>query len=85
MINSFFGFQLKRNHYEQIMKNLVGNPLHVYSLIYRILKTLPEVITSLKQCSMRAEAERVENILRKVKVTEEDLVGADVDAIMANA
>ena len=59
------------------MKALVGNPIHVYGVIYRLVKKLPLVIEGLKECNMKEEQELVQrSILGKTKVTEADLVGA---------
>ena len=59
------------------MVHLVGNPLHVYSVIYRIIKKLPPVISALEDCQMQEEVELVrKNILEPGEATEADLVGA---------
>ena len=59
------------------MVQLVGNPLHVYSVIYRIIKKLPSVMAALQECQMTEEVELVrKNILEAGEVTEADLVGA---------
>ena len=59
------------------MDLLVGNPIHVYSVIYRIIEKLPPVIAALQDCEMKEEVELVrQNILEAGDVTEGDLVGA---------
>ena len=59
------------------MKHLVGNPIHVYGVIYRFIKKLPSVAEELRQCNMKEEEELLrKSILDKTKVTESDLVGA---------
>ena len=59
------------------MVHLVGNPLHVYGVIYRIIRKLPPVIGALQDCQMKEEVELVrKNILQAGKVAEADLVGA---------
>ena len=59
------------------MEFLVGNPIHVYGVIYRMVEKLPSVISGLQDCGMKEEVELVRtNILEKSKVTEADLVGA---------
>ena len=59
------------------MDHLVANPIHVYSVIYRIINKLPPVIAALQDCEMKEEVELVrQNILEAGEVTEADLVGA---------
>ena len=59
------------------MEYLVGNPIHVYGVIYRIIRKLPPVIDGLKECGLEEEVELVrQSVLEKTKVTEGDLVGA---------
>ena len=59
------------------MVHLVGNPLHVYGVIYRIIRKLPPVTGALQDCQMKEEVELVrKNILQAGEVTEADLVGA---------
>ena len=59
------------------MEYLVGNPIHVYGVIYRIIRKLPPVIDGLKKCGLEEEVELVrQSVLEKTKVTEGDLVGA---------
>ena len=59
------------------MDHLVANPIHVYSVIYRIINKLPPVIAALQDCEMKEEVELVrQNILEAGAVTEADLVGA---------
>ena len=41
------------------METLVGNPVHVVSLVYRMMRTLPRVLQSLSNCNMRTEVEFV--------------------------
>ena len=53
----------------------MGNPIHVASLVYRVRRILPGVLTSLSQCDMRREVEFVKKIMKNVNVTEDDLVG----------
>ena len=57
------------------MNNLVGNPVHVVSLVYRVRRILPGVLDSLNQCNMRREVEFVKRVMKSVNVTEDDLVG----------
>ena len=72
----YSSFQIKREHYEEIMKKLVGNPIHVLSLIHRIINLLPPALASLNSCNVRTEMEFVEeSILKDLKVSEADLVG----------
>ena len=44
------------------MASLVSNPIHVYSLIYRIIKQLPGVIKSLDDCDLKDEAFHIESM-----------------------
>ena len=57
------------------MNNLVGNPVHVVSLVYRVRRILPGVLDSLNQCNMRREVEFVKRVMKSVNVTDDDLVG----------
>ena len=57
------------------MNNLVGNPVHVVSLVYRVRRILPGVLDSLNQCNMRREVEFVKKVMKSINVTEDDLVG----------
>ena len=69
--------QRQHDHLDNIMVHLVGNPLHVYSVIHRIIRKLPPVIAALEDCQMTEEVELVrKNILQAGEVTEADLVGA---------
>ena len=44
------------------MGSLVSNPIHVYSLIYRIIKLLPGVIKSMDICDLKDEAFHIESM-----------------------
>ena len=57
------------------MEKLVGNPIHVFNLIHRIVKTLLPVLASLKSCHRKTEMVE-KSILGDLKVSEADLVGA---------
>ena len=57
------------------METLVGNPVHVVSLIYRMMRKLPRVLQSLTHCNRRTEVEFVTKLMKNVEVTEDDLVG----------
>ena len=35
---------------DDIMESLVGNPIHVFGLMYRIVKLLPGVIETMNEC-----------------------------------
>ena len=41
------------------MESLVGNPIHVFGLMYRIVKLLPGVIETMNEC--RKELNKITN------------------------
>ena len=67
----------KENHLERILERLVGNPVHLYCLVERMVTQLPSIRKKLSELPMTANiAEGIGKMLGKVDmVVEEDLVG----------
>ena len=60
------------------MASLVSNPIHVYNLIYRIIKLLPGVIKSLDDCDLKDIAVHIERMFfdGEEEITKFDLIGS---------
>ena len=67
----------KENHLERILERLVGNPVHLYCLVHRLVKQLPSLRSMLAEQPKTADiAEAMDKMLEKVDMVEEyDLVG----------
>ena len=67
----------KENHLEMILEILVGNPVHLYSLVERLVRQLPAIRKTLAEDMKTADiAEGINKMLENVDlVWEEDLVG----------
>ena len=67
----------KENHLEMILERLVGNPVHLYSLVERLVRQLPAIRKTLAEDEKTADiAEGINKMLENVDlVWEEDLVG----------
>ena len=62
-----------------ILERLVGNPVHIYCLVERLVRQLPAIRKTLSEDMETADiAEEMNRMLEKVDmVGEEDLVGDD--------
>ena len=60
------------------MASLVSNPVHVYSLTFRIINMLPRVIKSLDECDLKDEAYLIESMFfdGDDEITKFDLLGS---------
>ena len=67
----------KENHLEMILERLVGNPVHLYCLVERLIRQLPAIRKTLAEDMKTADiAEGINKMLENVDlVWEEDLVG----------
>ena len=67
----------KENHLEMILERLVGNPVHLYCLVERLVRQLPAIRKTLAEDMKTADiAEGINKMLENVDmVGEEDLVG----------
>ena len=67
----------KENHLEMLLERLVGNPVHLYCLVERLVRQLPAIRKTLAEDMKTADiAEGINKMLENVDlVWEEDLVG----------